>query len=534
MTPTSIEGASATLSELFQTAISKFGDHIAFRQGGSIWTYAEVGEMAGTFSESLRSQSGVKKGDRIALMVPNSIEFVVTAIAVIWAGGVLVNVNPYYTERELAHQLNDADVEIIIVGPSSTTTLGAVLDRTKIKTVIFSGGAERPRDNAAFTNVTTVNFQDALALANDTALEPVVCKTDDIAVLQYTGGTTGFPKGAILRHRNIASNSQQVKMALTPPLRPGEEIVLTALPLYHIFAFTVNFVTFFSLGATNNLIADPSDVEGLVQVMSTYPITAMTGVNTLYANIISSKNAASIDWSNFKVAIGGGSAILPITSAKWKALSGAHILEGYGMTETSPVMTVVPVDVEEFTATVGPGLPHTDIKIFDDDDNLLEQGQAGEICVRGPQVMSGYWKLDDLKDTVFNRHGYLRTGDIGFYDERGFIKIEDRKKDLILVSGFNVYPNEVEAVAASFALVDECACIGVPDESTAEAVKLFVVTSKPSEFSAADLRRHCRRQMAAYKVPKIVELVDALPKSTVGKILRRELKRMELAGAKGG
>lgn len=528
MTSTPIEGASANLAELFLDAISKFSDSIAFKQDRSEWSYNEVDEIARPFSAALRARYGLAKGDRVAIMMPNSIEFITASIAVIWAGAVIVNVNPFYTKRELSHQLNDAGVEMIIIGLASVPTLSAALPETKIKTVIFSSDAKNKVDLDRYSGVETINYYDVVSAGANSELYPVQCQPDDIAVLQYTGGTTGVSKGAILRHRNITSNSQQIKMALTPPLQLGEEIVLTALPLYHIFAFTVNFVTFFSLGATNVLIANPSDVDGIVKEMCASKITAMTGVNTLYANIIESDAATNIDWSNFKVAIGGGSAILPVTSAKWKALTGAHILEGYGMTETSPVLTVVPVGVEAFTSTVGIPLPHTEIKIFDDDDNVLPTSEIGEICIRGPQVMSGYWNREDLQDSVFNTYGFLKTGDLGFFDDRGYIKIVDRKKDLILVSGFNVYPNEVEVIASSYPLITECACIGVPHETTGEVVKLFIVTPDAQNFDIKALQRHCRAELAAYKVPKQVEIVGALPKSPVGKILRRELKGIEL------
>jgi long-chain acyl-CoA synthetase len=343
--------------------------------------------------------------------------------------------------------------------------------------------------------------------------------------LQYTGGTTGLSKGAALSHRNLVANTEQFKAFVQPHVRrPGEEVVVTALPLYHVFALMVNFISYYSLGAENWLVPNPRDMDSFVDILREARCTVFTGVNTLFGGLVMHPKIGEVDFTTLRVAIGGGASVHPATSAKWKALTGADILEGYGLSETSPILTLNPMRAEPFTAMVGLPLPSTDIKLLDENDTEAPLGEAGEICAKGPQVMQGYWQKSDANAAAFTPDGYFRTGDIGVFDEKGYLKIVDRKKDMIIVSGFNVYPNEVEAVAAACAGVAECACVGRPDDKTGEAVRLFVASAPGASLTEDDLIAHCRRELAAYKVPKDVRFLDALPKSTVGKILRRDLR----------
>ncbi len=349
---------------------------------------------------------------------------------------------------------------------------------------------------------------------------------DDLLFLQYTGGTTGLSKGAALSHRNLVANTEQFKAFVPDALRPGQEVVVTALPLYHIFALMVNFISYFSIGAENWLVTNPRDMDGFIEILKQARCTAFTGVNTLYGGLLMQPRIKEVDFSRHRVAIGGGAAVLPTTSAKWKAVTGKDILEGYGLSETSPILTLNPMTIAGFSATVGLPLPSTDIKLLDGADKEAKLGEAGEICAKGPQVTKGYWRNPEANAAAFTRDGYFRTGDIGVFDERGFLKIVDRKKDMIIVSAFNVFPNEVEAVAAACHGVAECACIGVPDDKTGEAVRLFVVKAAGTALSEDELIAHCRREMVAYKVPKQVRFLEALPKSGVGKILRKDLRAL--------
>src|SRR6516165_8867176 len=349
---------------------------------------------------------------------------------------------------------------------------------------------------------------------------------DDLLFLQYTGGTTGLSKGAALSHRNLVANTEQFKSFIGDGLRSGEEVVVTALPLYHVFALMVNFISCYSVGAENWLVPNPRDLDSFVDILKQARCSVFTGVNTLYGALLMHPRIEEVDFSNLRLAIGGGAAVLPVTSEKWKALTGKYILEGYGLSETSPILTLNPVTGARFSATVGLPLPSTDVKLLDDQDNEVEIGEAGEVCAKGPQVMRGYWRNPEATTSAFTTDGYFRTGDIGVFDAAGYLKIVDRKKDMILVSGFNVYPNEVEAVAPACAGIAECACVGAPDEKTGEAVRLFLVKAPGATVSEADVITHCRRQLAAYKVPKQVCFLEVLPKSPVGKILRKDLRQL--------
>jgi long-chain acyl-CoA synthetase len=387
------------------------------------------------------------------------------------------------------------------------------------------GGATVPSgpvDARLAASVKTLTFDDALKQGAQIEATPVELNGDDLLFLQYTGGTTGLSKGAALSHRNLVANTEQFKAVI--PLRQGEEVIVTALPLYHIFALMVNFLTMFSVGAENWLVANPRDGDGLVDTLKQARPSVFMGVNTLYASLTMHPRIGEVDWSRLQLAGGGGAAVIGATSAKWKQITGTFIREGYGLSETSPVLSFNPPDIDEFSGTTGLPLPSTDIKLLDDEGREVAIGEAGEICAKGPQVMRGYWNKPEANAEAFTADGYFRTGDIGVFDERGFLKIVDRKKDMIIVSGFNVYPNEVEDVASAYPGVCECGCVGVPDDKTGEAVKLFVVKAPGATPTAEEIIAFCRGKLAGYKVPRAVRFIEALPKSNVGKILRRQLR----------
>jgi long-chain acyl-CoA synthetase len=521
--------AHGSVLEMLEHAMQRFAERPAFRCFGQTLTYADTDRLSRQFAAYLQGKLGVRKGDRIAVMLPNIVAFPLAMLGIVRAGGVQVNVNPLYTPRELEHQLNDAGVETIVVFNAVSATLAEIIGRTAVKQVISVGpgdgtGASLPTPpvDARLTNV--VPFSDALAQGAQLAFSPVALCGDDLLFLQYTGGTTGLSKGAALSHRNLVANTEQFKAFMADAMRPGQDVVVTALPLYHIFALMVNFISYFSIGAENWLVANARDLDSFVEILRQARCTALTGVNTLYGALVMHPKIADVDFSRLRVAIGGGAAVLPTTSAKWKALTGRDILEGYGLSETSPILTLNPATSGGFSATVGLPFPSTDIKLLDANDGEAAVGEPGEVCAKGPQVMQGYWQNPQANAGAFTADGYFRTGDIGVFDAKGFLKIVDRKKDMIIVSGFNVFPNEVEAIAAGCAGVAECACVGRPDEKTGEAVRLFVAKAAGATLTEADVIAHCRRELAAYKVPKEVRFLDALPKSNVGKILRKDLR----------
>ena len=514
---------------MFEDAMRRYVDKPAFRCFGQTLTYADTDRLSRNVAAYLQSRLGVKKGDRIAVMLPNLPTFPLAMLGIVRAGAVQVNVNPLYTPRELEHQLNDAGAKIVVVFAGVSATLAEIVGKTAVEHVISVGlsdgtGAELPSPplDARLTNA--VAFADILAQGAECSFTPVPLGGDDLLFLQYTGGTTGLSKGAALSHRNLVANTEQLKAFIPDALRPGQEVVVTALPLYHIFALMVNFITYYSIGAENWLVPNPRDMDSFIATLRSARCTVFTGVNTLFGGLLMHPKIAEADFSRLRVAIGGGAAVLPTTSAKWKALTGRDILEGYGLSETSPVLTLNPMTIEGFSATVGLPFPSTDIKLLDADDNEAPIGEAGEICAKGPQVMKGYWQKPEANAAAFTADGYFRTGDIGVFDANGFLRIVDRKKDMIIVSGFNVYPNEVEAVAAACAGVAECACVGRADDKTGEAVRLFVAKAAGAALTEADVIAHCRQQLAAYKVPKEVRFLEALPKSNVGKILRKDLR----------
>ena len=521
--------AHGSVLEMLEHAMQRFAERPAFRCFGQTLTYADTDRLSRRFAAYLQGKLGVKKGDRIAVMLPNVAAFPLAMLGIVRAGGVQVNVNPLYTSRELEHQLNYAGVETIVIFNAVSAPLAEIIAKTAVKQVISVGpgdgtGASLPTPpvDARLTNV--VPFSDALAQGAQLAFSPVALCGDDLLFLQYTGGTTGLSKGAALSHRNLVANTEQFKAFMADAMRPGQDVVVTALPLYHIFALMVNFISYFSIGAENWLVANARDLDSFVEILRQARCTALTGVNTLYGALVMHPKIVDVDFSRLRVAIGGGAAVLPTTSAKWKALTGKDILEGYGLSETSPILTLNPATSGGFSATVGLPFPSTDIKLLDANDREAAIGEPGEVCAKGPQVMQGYWQNPRANADAFTADGYFRTGDIGVFDAEGFLKIVDRKKDMIIVSGFNVFPNEVEAIAAGCAGVAECACVGRPDEKTGEAVRLFVAKAAGATLIDADVIAHCRCQLAAYKVPKEVRFLDALPKSNVGKILRKDLR----------
>jgi len=499
--------AYRSVVQMLEHAMKKYADKPAFRSFGQTLTYADVDRQSRNFAAYLQKKLGVEKGERIAVMMPNLLAFPIAFLGIVRAGAAQVNVNPLYTPRELEYQLNDAGVRIMVVFAGSSATVAEVIASTPLKTVITVG----PGDGSAAT-------------LPSPPVDPRL-SGDDLLFLQYTGGTTGLSKGAALSHRNLVANTEQFKAFMADAIRPGEEVVITALPLYHIFALMVNFISYYSIGAENWLVANPRDMDSFVEILRQARCTAFTGVNTLYGGLVMHPKISDVDFSRLRVAIGGGAAVLPTTSAKWKALTGKDILEGYGLSETSPILTLnPPTATNGFSATVGLPFPSTDIKLLDANDEEAAIGDPGEVCAKGPQVMQGYWQKPQANADAFTADGYFRTGDIGVFDAKGFLKIVDRKKDMIIVSGFNVFPNEVEVIAAACPGVAECACVGRPDEKTGEAVRLFVAKAPGATLTEADLIAHCRCQLAAYKVPKEVRFLDSLPKSNVGKILRKDLR----------
>jgi long-chain acyl-CoA synthetase len=513
--------AYPSVVSMLDEAMVKFADKPAFRAFGQTLSYADVDRQSAAFAAWLQQVLGVKKGDRIAVMSPNFLAFPIAFLGIARAGAVQVNVNPMYTPRELEHQLNDSGSKIILVFNGATPTLAEIVGKTGITTVITIAPGDgstvalpSPPVDARLQG--TIAFAGALIAGAALARTPVALCGDDLLFLQYTGGTTGLSKGACLSHRNLVANTEQFKALMPDALRPGVEVIVTAIPLYHIFALMVNFITYFSVGADNWLVANPRDMDGFVAIFM--------GVNTLYAGLTMHPGLGEVDFSNLRLSGGGGSAVVGATSAKWKAITGNFIREGYGLSETSPVLSFNPASISDFSGTTGLPVPSTDIKLLDDDGHEVPHGESGEVCAKGPQVMSGYFNQPEANAAAFTKDGYFRTGDVGLFTPEGYLKIVDRKKDMVIVSGFNVFPNEIEAVASACPGVGECACIGVPDEKTGEAVKLFVVRAPNATLSAEELIAFCRKELTGYKIPKHVSFIDTLPKSAVGKILRRDLR----------
>lgn len=532
-------GEFASVGQLFELSCKRYGDAEAYLNMGKAISYAELDTLSAQFAAYLQGELKLPRGARVAIMMPNCLQYPVALFGVLRAGYVVVNCNPLYTPRELEHQLTDAGADTIVILENFCHTLEHALPHTPVKNVVVTGlGDLLGFPKCAIVNFVvrhvkkmvprwqvpgSVSFGEALARGAAHRLQPVAVGHDDLAFLQYTGGTTGVAKGAELTHRNILANLQQACAWLKPFLGPDTHTIITALPLYHIFSLTANCLTFLRLGARNVLITNPRDIPGFVKELGKHRFTAITGVNTLFNALLNHPDFARLDFSALRIALGGGMAVQRAVAEKWKKVTGVTLVEAYGLTETSPAVTINPMDLAEYNGSIGLPVPSTEISIRDDAGNELPLGQPGELCVRGPQVMRGYYGRPDETAKVMTADGFLRTGDIAVVDEKGFIRLVDRKKDMILVSGFNVYPNEVEDVVASCPGVLECAAVGVPDERSGEAVKLFVVRRDPA-LTAEAIIHHCRENLTGYKVPHHIEFRDELPKTNVGKILRRALR----------
>ncbi|MBP2166946.1 long-chain acyl-CoA synthetase [Erwinia toletana] len=537
-----------SLVDLFEQAAKRYADQPAFINMGQMMTFRKLEERSRAFAAYLQQGLGLKKGDRVALMMPNLLQYPIALFGVLRAGMIVVNVNPLYTPRELEHQLNDSGASAIVLVSNFAHTLEKVVDKTQVKHVILT----RLGDQLSPAKATLVNFVVKYikrlvpkynlphAISFRSAMHqgyrlqyvrPQVIN-EDLAFLQYTGGTTGVAKGAMLTHRNMQANLEQTKATYGSLLQDGNETVVTALPLYHIFALTVNCLLFVELGGRNLLITNPRDIPGLVKELGKYPFTAITGVNTLFNALLNDKDFNRLDFSSLRLSAGGGMSVQKAVAERWEKLTGHYLLEGYGLTECSPLVSVNPYDITCHNGSIGLPVPSTDIKLVDDAGNDVVEGEPGELCIKGPQVMLGYWQHPQATDEVL-KNGWLHSGDIVTVDHEGFLRIVDRKKDMILVSGFNVYPNEIEDVLMQHAKVREVAAIGVPSDLSGEAVKVCVV-KKDDSLTKDELIAHCRRLLTGYKVPKIVEFRDELPKSNVGKILRRELRDEAIKAAKSG
>ena len=527
----------ASVREVLEESCAKFGSRPAYSCMGRTITFAELDRLSAAFGAYLQGRR-LTKGARVALMMPNILQYPVCLFGVLRAGYTVVNVNPLYTPRELEHQLTDSGAELIVVVENFAHTLAEVLSKTQVKHVVVTTigdmlGVKGVLVDFVLRHVKKMipawdipgatRLSDALAEGGRRKLEHVELGHEDIAFLQYTGGTTGVAKGAMLLHRNIVANLLQAGAWVKPFIGDRRHVVITPLPLYHIFSLTANCLTFMTLGAENVLITNPRDIPGLVKEMSKHSFTAFTGVNTLFNALLNNAEFHKLDFSSLQLTLGGGMAVQQAVAERWEKVTGKPLIEAYGLTETSPAATINPLDLPEYNGAIGLPISSTDLVLRDDDGNEVALGQRGEICIRGPQVMAGYWKRPDETAKMIDHDGWLATGDIGVVDERGFVRIVDRKKDMILVSGFNVYPNEIEAVVAMHPAVLECAAVGVPDAKSGEAVKLFVVKKDPTLTGEA-LLAHCREQLTGYKCPRDVEFRTELPKSNVGKILRRELR----------
>jgi long-chain acyl-CoA synthetase len=538
--PTDIDPDSVrSLKQLFDDACRDYAARPAFSNMGRTLSYAGIERASRQFGAWLQKEAGLGKGDRVALMMPNILQYPIAIIGALRAGMTVVNVNPLYTARELEHQLNDSGATVIVIFENAAATLAQVLARTPVRKVIVTGiGDLLGFPKGAITNFVirrvkkmvpawsikgVLHFKDVMAAGARHALDPVDVGGEDIAFLQYTGGTTGVSKGAVLTHRNMVANTLQVTQYMPELGAMDHATVVTALPLYHIFALTTNMLVFTRVGGENLLITNPRDMAGFVKELSKVKFTFITGVNTLFNGLLNTPGFDQLDFSSLKVALGGGMAVQAAVSERWRKVTGRHICQGWGLTETSPVATANLPGSLDFNGSIGYPLPSTEISIRDDDGNALPIAAVGEICVRGPQVMRGYWNQPEETAQVMLPGGWLRTGDIGRMDERGRTFIEDRKKDMILVSGFNVYPNEVEGVVAQMPGVLEVAAVAQSDEKSGEVVALFIVRKDPA-LSAEQVITFSKRELAGYKVPRHVYFRDELPKTNVGKILRRTLR----------
>ncbi|WP_119718188.1 long-chain fatty acid--CoA ligase [Cognatilysobacter tabacisoli] len=534
-----------SIVSVLENAIEKYRDRPAFANLGKVLTYGEVDRLSRQFAAYLLGELKLKKGDRVAIMMPNCLQYPIATFGVLRAGLTVVNVNPMYTARELKHQLVDSGASAILVLDNFGTTVQEVVADTQIKQVITTGLGDMlgfPKGsivNFVLKHVKkmvpdydipgAIRFRDALTLGQMHALPDVQSAPEDVAFLQYTGGTTGVAKGAMLTHRNMVANMQQAAAWVGTNVKLGEEIIVTALPLYHIFALTANGLVFMKFGGLNYLITNPRDMPGFVKELKKIPFTAITGVNTLFNGLLNTPGFDEVDFSHLHLTLGGGMAVQRAVAERWKQVTGVTLVEAYGLTETSPAACINPMDLPDYNGAIGLPIPSTDACVKDEDGRMLPVGEVGELCIKGPQVMKGYWNRPEETANVIDNEGWLHTGDMARMDEQGFFYIVDRKKDMILVSGFNVYPNEIEDVIAMMPGVLEVAAVGVPDEKSGEAVKVVIVKKDPA-LTADQVRAHARENLTGYKHPKFVEFRTELPKTNVGKILRRELRDPPAAG----
>jgi len=532
-----------SVTHLLEESFRKYADRNAFVCMDKFMTYGELDQLSQKMGAWLQSK-GLQPGARVAIMMPNVLQYPVAMAAILRAGYTVVNVNPLYTPRELQHQLVDSGAEVIVVLENFATTVQQVVAQTPVKHVIVAsmgdllGGFKGALVNFVVRNVKkmvpayslpgSISFKKVLAEGSGMTLQPAKLGHDDIAFLQYTGGTTGVSKGAILLHRNVISNVLQNEAWLQMKSGGEQMVFVSALPLYHIYSLTISAFMSMRTGGLSLLIPNPRDIPGFVKELSKYKVTVLPAVNTLYNALLNNPDFAKLDFSSYKLCNGGGMAVQKAVAERWLKVTGTPIIEGYGLSETSPVATANRIDIKEFTGTIGLPIPSTEVAILDDDGLPLPLGATGEIAIRGPQVMAGYWNRPEETAKSMTADGFFKTGDVGIMDENGFTRIVDRKKDMIIVSGFNVYPNEVEGVVAAHPGVLEVACIGVPDKSSGEAVKLFIVRKDPN-LTAEQVLDFCKHELTAYKKPKYIEFRDELPKTNVGKILRRQLRDEKVA-----
>ena len=528
-----------SIISVFEESVQKYGAQTAFENMGKGLSYAELAQQAQQFASFLQNTLKLPRGERVAVMLPNVLQYPIAIFGILQAGLVVVNTNPLYTPRELEHQLNDSGATTIIVLENFANTLELVLPKTQIKNVIVAtigdmfGALKGALMNFVIRKIKkmvpdyriagAIPFKQAMAQGAAQAFVPVALERGDTAFLQYTGGTTGVAKGAVLSHGNICANMMQGAEWIQNQLTPGKEVVTAALPLYLVFALTVNLMIFMQAGARILLITNPRDMKSFIGDLKKHKISVFIGVNTLFNAMVNRPDFAEVDFSGLKLTLGGGMATQKAVAEKWKNITGTPIVEAYGLTEASPGVCCNPLNIPAYTGSIGLPVPSTEVELRDADGKLVAQGMPGEMWVKGPQVMQGYWQRPQETAKTIDARGFLETGDIAVMDEKGWFKLVDRKKDLIVVSGFNVYPNEIEEVVAHHAKVLEVACIGVASEKTGEALKLFVV-KKDASLTREELIAYCRQELTAYKVPKDIEFRDELPKSNVGKILRRELR----------
>jgi long-chain acyl-CoA synthetase len=529
----------SSINEMLEVGFKKFKTNPAFHNMGSTLSYDDVEILSRKFASYLQNDLKLKKGDKVALMMPNILQYPIALFGVLRAGMVAVNVNPLYTARELEHQLKDSEARAIIIFANSAHVLEKVIANCPVEHVLVTEIGDMlkfPKNYIVnfvikkvkkmvpdFNLPKKINFKAALSSADGSKFQRPEVSHNDIAFLQYTGGTTGVAKGAILTHKNIVSNMVQARAWIKNFITDGQEIVITPLPLYHIFSLTANCFVFNSVGALNILITNPRDIPGFIKELSKWKFTAFTGVNTLFNGLLNNEEFSKLDFSHLKLTLGGGMAVQKVVAERWKKVTGKPLIEAYGLTETSPAACINPMTLKEYNGFIGLPIPSTEIEIKDDNGKTLPLGEIGEICIRGPQVMAGYYKQPEETARVITPDGFFKTGDLGFMNENGFVKIVDRKKDMILVSGFNVYPNELEDVIVQHPKVLECAAIGIPDEKSGEVVKIFVV-KKDETLTQDELMKYCRENLTSYKIPKSIEFRKELPKSNVGKILRKDLR----------